>query len=499
MLGRRTPYQTRQHGKACASRDSNLISGPAKHDFGLQAVELYSSFWHTSAMPVISLHEAGYVTSGTKTILAPGDLIVTLVTPRRAGDAARYKFTVASGEHVVLKPETTYAVVLANSQGSYVIGDDDVGEFHLRKTDLDRVDQRMLGWTLPPNGSWKVGDEWLDRPIVPKMNIYGLPLGERGVVLPQRGVDVAEGGTATYEVSLAAPPAGDVVVTINPTGNSDVTVAPASLTFTSFNWDTVQDVTVSAGSDSGTDDETATITHTVTSATGFNGVSVDDVSVAVLDDDNTDTRVSFAQSAYYVTEGGSVDVTLTLPGALSSDVTIPISKTDQGGATGYSGVPASVTIKDGDTAGSFTFTVTSNTANDDGQSVALTLGMLPSIVVSGIRPSTTVYFVDDDVPQVTVSFDESEYLVTEGEITTVTVELSADPERTVVIPINLEKLGDTKGAEHSGAPSRMMFYSGETSKTFDVDAVDDDVDETDEGFTLSFTDLPDGVSAGTND
>ena len=285
-------------------------------------------------------------------------------------------------------------------------------------------------------------------------------------------MDVEEGGSATYQVSLATPPAGDVVVTINdPTDNTNVTANPASLTFSSSNWDTAQTVTVSAASDTATDDEIATITHTVSGGGGYDGISVDDVLVAVLDDDNTNTRVSFTQSAYYVTEDGSVDVKLTLSGALSSNVAIPISETDQGGATGYSGVPTSVTIEDGDTAGSFTVTVAENTANDDGQSVEITLATMPSTVVGGIRPSTKVYFVDDDVPQFTVIFDRGSYAVVEGRGATITVELSADPERTLLIPIKTTKFNDetkTSGSEFTTSASFLPFYSGETRKMFTV-------------------------------
>ena len=48
---------------------------------------------------------------------------------------------------------------------------------------------------------------------------------------------------------------------------------------------------------------------------------------------------------------------------------------------------------------------------------------------------------DDDDPQVTVSFDPTTYTVNEGSEVTVTVKLSADPERTVTIPIETTDQG----------------------------------------------------------
>ena len=477
-----------------SSYAQSFTTGPAEHDWKLVSIRMQIHQWQTNAEPVLALHKASEEFAVNSTVPLPGPLIATLVTPNKG--TGKKLFSVANGERVVLEPETTYTVVMTNSQPR------SQGQTIFRVTEFDGNSTRLPGWTMFGQFLRRTSDDvWNTASLVTKMDIRGAPLGEREVVISTSDVDVAEGGSATYGVSLATPPAADVVVTINDPANNDVTAVPASLTFTNANWDTQQTVMVSAGSDTGTDDETATITHTVSSVTGYNGIAVDDVLVAVVDDENTNTRVSFAQSSYAVAEGGAVAVKLTLTDALSSAVTIPISKTDQGGATGYSGVPDSVTIDANATEASFMFTVNNNNANDDGQSVALTLGTLPSGVARGVKPSTTVHFDDDDVPQVTVSFDATTYTVTEGNSVTVTVDLSADPERTVVIPIDLEKLNDgTRTLEHSGAPSRLTFYSGETRKQFDVEPAVDYEDESGEGFTLTLKggDLPSGVTRGMN-
>ena len=57
-----------------------------------------------------------------------------------------------------------------------------------------------------------------------------------------------------------------MTVTINdPPGNTDVTADPASLTFSSSDWSSQKTVTVEAAQDVDAADETATVTHTVTS------------------------------------------------------------------------------------------------------------------------------------------------------------------------------------------------------------------------------------------
>ena len=64
-------------------------------------------------------------------------------------------------------------------------------------------------------------------------------------------------------------------------------------------------------------------------------------------------------------------------------------------------------------------------------------------VTAGMHSQAVVTIRDDDDPQVTVSFGQSAYTVSEGSTVTVTVTLDADPERTVVVP--LEKTGQGGG------------------------------------------------------
>ena len=73
-------------------------------------------------------------------------------------------------------------------------------------------------------------------------------------------------------------------------------------------------------------------------------------------------------------------------------------------------------------------------SHGDGESVLLAFGALPPGVSAGTTVETTVSITDDD-SQVTVSFGQAAYTVAEGGMQPVTVARSADPERTVVIPI----------------------------------------------------------------
>ena len=123
------------------------------------------------------------------------------------------------------------------------------------------------------------------------------------------------------------------VTIVDPTDNADVTANPASLTFSTSNWDTAQTVTVSADEDADPTQDTATVTHTVS---GGDYASVTASSVAVTVTDNDTPGVTVTPTSLTVGEGGTGRYTVrlnTLPTgnvmvAISSnntDVTVPSS------------------------------------------------------------------------------------------------------------------------------------------------------------------------------
>ena len=142
---------------------------------------------------------------------------------------------------------------------------------------------------------------------------------------------------------------------------------------------------------------------------------------------------------------------------------------------------------------------TADTDNDDGEGVKLSFGApLPAGVTAGTPNETTVSITDDDDPAVTVMFGASAYTAAEGGQVEVTVTLSADPERTVVVPIVAALEGGATSADYSGVPSSVSFASGETSQTITFMATADADNDDDEGVKLSFgAPLPAGVTAGT--
>ncbi len=104
--------------------------------------------------------------------------------------------------------------------------------------------------------------------------------------------------------------------------------------------------------------------------------------------------------------------------------------------------------------------------------------------------------LDDDDPEVEVSFDASSHDVAEGGSATVAVRLDRDPERDLEVLLERTHHGGASNADYSGVPSSVTFVSGETSRTFEVAAADDEANDDGESVLLRFaTPLPDGVTA----
>ena len=106
---------------------------------------------------------------------------------------------------------------------------------------------------------------------------------EPGVRVSHASLEVLEGSTRTYAVSLTAPPTATVTVTARVSDNADVTVSPGRLEFDAANWPTAQVVTVTAGEDADEEDDTATVEHSVSATGGYGGVTAGSVTVAVRD------------------------------------------------------------------------------------------------------------------------------------------------------------------------------------------------------------------------
>ena len=327
---------------------------------------------------------------------------------------------------------------------------------------------------------------------------------------------VAEGSTMTVEVTLSEDPKREVIIPIKRTNqygtsDSDYSGVPPSLTFNAG--EIVKSFTFIAAEDNLNDvGERVKLEFGPTLPPRVSAGTIDEATVSIT---NVAAQVSpsinFGFSEYVLTEGEMTTVTVTLSAAPGSETIIPIDRVNRGRASDddYSGVLTSVRFGPADTEKSFTITADDDAEDDDGESVKLTFGALPSGVSAGTTTETTVTINDNDDPAVTVRFELASYSVSESDDAstadkrenevTVRVTLSADPERPVEIPLIMTNQGASV-ADYSGVPTSVTFGPTDTEKIFTFTAADDAEDDDGESVKLSFdSPLPDGVSAGTID
>ena len=101
-----------------------------------------------------------------------------------------------------------------------------------------------------------------------------------------------------------------------------------------------------------------------------------------------------------------------------------------------------------------------------------------------------------------MSFEQGMYTVTESDDAsttdmeehkaTIRVVLSADPERTVTVPITRANQGGATSADYSGVPASVEFTSDDREQVFTFTATADSIDDDGESVKLSFGTLPAG-------
>ena len=213
------------------------------------------------------------------------------------------------------------------------------------------------------------------------------------------------GGTATVTIGTGAAFQSDQIITLAVSGtateNTDYGIGSKSLTLVAG--ETSVATTVTASDDADDDDETVIITASA------GGNVVGSVTVTIADDDAApDIAVSFDADAYAATEGGAAAlVTVTLSRAPTAAVAIPLTVAGVGGAaTGdYSLTPANATLAFGTSETSRTLTVTAidDADNDDGESLTIGFGNLPTGFAAATPTSTTVNLTDNDTAAPTVA------------------------------------------------------------------------------------------------
>ena len=320
------------------------------------------------------------------------------------------------------------------------------------------------------------------------------------------------GGEATFEVKLESKPLEDVIIPVTSSNPWEGVLDPQilELTFTPSDWDTPQEVTVRGVDDNshdGTQDYFIILEKTDSKDRFYDGLAPQIVSLRNIDDE-TLPELSI-EDVDAVEEAGSMNFTVRLSPQSVQTVTVRYTTTDGTAQEGsdYIAIPANstLTFTPGETQKTIRVSLIDDNINEpDEETFTVILSNPQNAVLAQNRSTATGIIKDNDPvqpppppPVVAVSFGLSSYSVTEGETVDVQVTLSADPERTVTIPLTIDQTTTAGTGDYSLSQTSVTFASGETSKNITLTATDDDIDDDGEVVVLAFGTLPQRVSEGT--
>ena len=294
------------------------------------------------------------------------------------------------------------------------------------------------------------------------------------------------GRTDAYTVALASEPTASVTITVTSGDTGAATLSPATLTFSTTNWNTAQTVTVTGVDDFVTQssDRSVTISHSSTSSdANYNGIAIADVRATVVDDDTAGVSIIESSGSTAVSEAAGAGRTDAYTVALASEptasVTITVTSGDRGAATVS---PATLTFSTSNWNSGQTVTVTGVddfvTQSSDRRVSISHSATSSDTAYSGIAiADVTVTVVDDDTAGVSIIESSGSTVVSEAGGTTntdaYTVALASEPTASVTITVTS---GD-RGAATVG-PATLTFTPTNwgTVQTVTVSGVDDDVD-----------------------
>ncbi|MDE0335549.1 MAG: M10 family metallopeptidase C-terminal domain-containing protein, partial [Defluviicoccus sp.] len=246
------------------------------------------------------------------------------------------------------------------------------------------------------------------------------------------------------------------------------------------------DLTIAQGSG-------ADAAHTIISWTGAGGVTqsitLENIQASSISgaDFLFDGPLEVSVADATVTEGGTAQVTVSLDRASSEDVTVWWRTADDTAGSGdYSGrtTKQKLVFKPGETSRTIEIDTTDDAVHERSETFAVTLSD-PSGATLGADHTATVTITDNDArPKIAIA----DATVTEGGTAQVTVSLDRASSKDVMVWWRTSD-GTAGSGDYSGQTTkqRIVFKPGETSKTIEIDTVDDASLESDETFTVTLS------------
>ena len=306
-------------------------------------------------------------------------------------------------------------------------------------------------------------------------------------VLPDSGLETTEaGGTDTFQIVLSSEPTADVTIGLASSALSEGTVLPASVEFSSSNWNIPQTITVTGQDDAVDDGDVSYTIVTAAAASGdskYFGMNADDVLVINRNDDTAGIEVSPTSGLETTEVGGADSFQIVLTSEPTADVTIALASDDTSEGTVSS---TSVIFTPVNWNMPQTLTVTGqNDAVDDGDvdyTIVTTAAMSNDPKYEGMSvDDVSVVNRDDDTAGVNVSPTSGLETTEAGGTDTFQIVLASEPTASVTIGLTSSDSG-----EGTASVVSVVFTTSNwnTPQTVMITGQDDAVDDDDVTYTV---------------
>ena len=330
-------------------------------------------------------------------------------------------------------------------------------------------------------------------------NVTVADTDQAGLTVSSPGAVTEIGSFDNFTIVLNTGPTSAVVVDISSSDTGEVTVSPASLSFSTGNWSIAQTVIVTGINDNVSDgDQNSNIIVGVDNSTSDpNYAALSDINVGVTTLDDDDAGFSLGSTAgLSVNESGTTDTfTVVLDTEPTADVVFAITSENTAEAIVSSSL--TFTSANWNTPQSVTITGVDDPLDDNDQTVSITVAINTTSTLDVLydtlaSQSTNVTVVDDEVaPLVTLSASSTTVTEDSGTITLTATQTFATASDTTV---TLTGTGGTaSGSDYT--VGTITILAGDTTGTTSFTPDRDKVDENDETATVEITSVSSAAGA----
>ena len=303
------------------------------------------------------------------------------------------------------------------------------------------------------------------------------------------------GRTATFTVTLASEPTGNVALSVVSSNTDEGTVSPSVLTFSSTTWNTAQTVTVTGQDDTpsaidGNQNYTVTLSVNQTDTQDTNYDALTDISVYMVNRDN-DFGLDISALTGQATEAGA-SATFTVALLTQPTAAVTISVTSQDPSEGRV-EPAMLTFTPTSYNTAQTVTVTGQDDTIDDGDIPWTVRLASSSGDTGyntladdVQMTTTD---DEDAPTVTLVLMPSS-ISENAEVSTVSATLSHPSSAVTTITVSATPVSPATASDFTLSNADTLIIAATTTTSTDIvtiTAVDNNDQADEKTVTVSAT------------